>query len=251
MSEEEILLKNRMKDLADRCYNDNRYTFTNFLSLAEQSSFYEVEREVSFVKAKMWGGTDLAERAVLRFGSIDQLGYEEDFPIVCFVIEPLIGKFSDDLSHRDYLGALMNLGIEREVLGDIFIQEKGAVLFCLESMADYISENLTRVKHTSVKLTRLSGCPELDKVTGETKNIQIASERIDAVVSRAFNLSRSDSIQFFQEKRVFINGRVCENNSKQIKAGDRITLRGKGKFDYLGSKGTTKKGKVSADIIIY
>lgn len=251
MSEEETLLKNRMKDLADRCYNDNRYTFTNFLSLADQSCFYEIEREVNFVKTKLWGGTDRAERVLLRFGSEEQLGYEEEFPIVCFKIEPLMGKFSDELSHRDYLGALMNLGIEREVLGDIFILEKSAILFCLENMADYISENLTRVKHTSVKLSRLKECPELEANKGEIKNIQVASERIDGIISRAFNLSRSDSIRFFQEKRVFINGRVCENNSKQVKAGDRITLRGKGKLDYLGSKGTTKKGKISADIVIY
>ncbi len=251
MSTEEELFKNRIRDLADKSYRENRYTFTNFLTLYEQSLFFETEREINFAGPIIFGGNDACERVVIRFGKEEELGYDEPFPISCLKIEPLIGKFSDELSHRDYLGALMNLGIEREVLGDIFPDDRSAVLFCLDSMTEYITENLTRIKHTSVKVTKLNECPKLKVLEGEIKNIQIASERVDAVLSRAYNLSRSECIEYFQERKVFINGRLCENNSKQVKPGDRITLRGFGKIDYLGSKGTTKKGKISSDIKIY
>lgn len=251
MSEEEVLFKNRIRDLAERSYSESRYTFTNFLTLAEQSLFHEMERELGFAGTKVFGGHESCERVVIRFGKEEELGYIEDFPISILKIEPLIGKFSDELSHRDYLGALMNLGIEREVLGDIFPADKSAVLFCLDSMADYIIENVSRIRHTSVRVTKLEECPKIKAIEGEIKNIQIASERVDAVLAKAYNLSRSECIEYFRDRKVFINGSLCESNSKLLKPGDRITLRGFGKTDYLGSKGTTKKGKISSDIKIY
>lgn len=109
-------LKNRIRELADKSYNQNQYTFTGFLGLAEQDALWQVEREVKFAGITLYGGREEAERKLLRFGSEAELGYEQPFPICCIRIRPLSAKFADKLSHRDYLGALMNLGIERSTM---------------------------------------------------------------------------------------------------------------------------------------
>lgn len=248
MNKEDEILQNRIKDLADRCYKNSMYTFTDFLSMADISAFYQIEREVNFVNFSMWGGTEDAERKVLRFGSMEQLGYEEDYPVTALQIKPLIAKFSDNLSHRDILGALMNLGIERSVLGDIYLNGNVAYVFCLDNIAEYICDNLSKVKHTSVMCSVIDNVPELFGGEKVEKTIQIQSERIDAIISKVYNLSRSQSIPLFPEKKIFVNGRQCENNSYSCKAGDVITVRGLGRFDYIGVGGVSKKGKLNATV---
>lgn len=250
MNKEEELIKNRIRDLADRSFNNNQYTFTDFLSMAEASIYYSNIQEFNFVKGTLWGGNDICERKILRFGCEDQLGYSMEFPIKILCIKPLMAKFSDLLTHRDILGALMNLGIERSVLGDIYIIKNIAYVFCLDSISDYICENLSKVKHTSVLCVEVDNTPEL--VVGEKleKCIQIQSERIDAVIAKVYNLSRSQSIPLFAERRVFVNGRLCENNSYSVKVGDMITVRGNGRFEYVGVEGISKKGKLNARVIV-
>ena len=155
----------RIKELAERSYNNGVFTFTDFLSAAELSDYYEKEREVSFAHPVLFGGCDIAERKMLRFGNPSDLGYGQAFPIVALSVEPLAAKFADDLNHRDFLGALMNLGIKREVLGDIFVKGNKACVFCKEDIADYIIENLVRIKHTSVKVSRTEDTNEITAPT--------------------------------------------------------------------------------------
>lgn len=121
-------LKNRIRELADKSYNQNQYTFTGFLGLAEQDALWQVEREVKFAGITLYGGREEAERKILRFGSEAELGYEQPFPICCIRIRPLSAKFADKLSHRDYLGALMNLGIERSTMA-IFCRERAKLFY--------------------------------------------------------------------------------------------------------------------------
>ena len=131
-------LKNRIRELADKSYNQNQYTFTGFLGLAEQDALWQVEREVKFAGITLYGGREEAERKILRFGSEAELGYEQPFPICCIRIRPLSAKFADKLSHRDYLGALMNLGIERSTIGDILPGEKEAYYKTLGGFLTYL-----------------------------------------------------------------------------------------------------------------
>ena len=135
-------LKNRIRELADKSYNQNQYTFTGFLGLAEQDALWQVEREVKFAGITLYGGREEAERKILRFGSEAELGYEQPFPICCIRIRPLSAKFADKLSHRDYLGALMGLGIKREVIGDIIVSDEKCHIFVLKDMAAYPKTNL-------------------------------------------------------------------------------------------------------------
>lgn len=245
------LLKKRFVELAEKSYRNNQYVFTNFLNMAEMNAFYEIRKEIFYIPFTAFGGTENCERLMLRFGSEDLFGYEEPFPIVCIQAEPLIEKFADQFSHRDFLGAIMNLGIEREVVGDIAIKGKKAYIFCVEKIASYIAENLVQVKHTSMNCRILTEAPDILKPTLETKEVTAASERIDAVIGKLCNLSRSQSALAFREKKIFVNGKQCENNSYQLKAGDVVTFRGFGKFVYEGIKYETKKGKICSTVSVY
>lgn len=248
--EDEVKLKKRFLELADRSYRSDKFIFTDFLSMAEVSLLYSLEREIGPKNMTLFGGIEDAERCVARFGNPDSFGYTEEFPILCIKVEPLMQKFSDDLSHRDILGSIMGLGIERSNLGDILINDNRAYVFCLERMAAYVIDNLSKVRHTSVKCSLTEEVPS-NTADGMEMNVQAHGERIDGLVSKIYGLSRSKSIDLFRQQKVFVNGRVCENNSYNLKKNDMVSVRGSGRFKFLGIIGTTRKGNLTISIIKY
>lgn len=250
-SKEEIQLKNRIKDLADKSFQQNIYTFTGFLGLSEQDVFWQTATDIKYAKYELWGGVEGAERKVVRFGNAEDMGYEEEYPIVCIHIRPLLEKFADNLSHRDFLGALMNLGIERSTLGDIKINGKEAYLFCLESIAEYILTNLDKIKHTSVKCMLVEDIAEIPAEEPEHMEVLLPSLRLDVCLAKVYNKSRGDILDYFRAKKVYVNGRLCENNSKLLKEKDVVNLRGFGKFVFTGTYYETKKGKLRVEIDIF
>lgn len=245
------LLQKRMLELAERSYNNNVYTFTPFLGLSEQQAFYEVQRDVAYAGYDMEGGSPLCERKMIRFGLPEALGYEEAYPIQCLKIEPLTPKFAEHLTHRDFLGAIMNLGIERSTVGDIFVEDKEAVVFCQDSIADYLIGNLEQVRRTRVKCTVSEVAEHLRAPITEQVSLSVASARIDTVIAKLYNIARSQSVELFKGGRVYVNGRVTENNSYTLKNGDTVTARGFGRFVYTGEQGETRKGKVRIGVEVY
>lgn len=247
--------KKRIMELANRSFQTGMYTFTDFLGLAQQSELWELEKEISFAGVKLYGGYEQADRVIARFGREEDMGYDLAFPIVCIHISPLMKKFSDDLSHRDFLGALMNLGIERSTIGDIKVSEKEAYIFCLDNMAQYISDNLFKVKHTSVKCTVLADAESISShfidEQPKEKIVVVSSLRADGMISKVYNLSRNESLELFQSQKVFINGKLSENNSQQVKNGDVINARGYGKFKIGSEPKETRKGKISISAYIW
>lgn len=243
--------KSRFYDLARKSYQQNMFTFTGFLGLSEQDLFWQEEKELSYAGYEFFGGADHCDRLVLRFGNPQELGYEEPFGIVCVHIAPLSEKFADDLSHRDFLGALMNLGIERVTLGDIRVGHKEAYLFCLESIAPFICEHLEQVRHTRVRCRIVEQAAQIPEEEPQTVTVQVSSERIDAVIAKVYNRSRNDVTELFRSAKVYLQGRVCENNSRMLKEQDVVNVRGFGKFIYLGNKGETRKGKLNVQAAVF
>lgn len=248
---DEKKIKNRFLELANRAYKQNMYTFTGFLGLSEQAIFWEMERELKFSGYTLNGGNPDCERKILRFGDIENLGYEEAFPIDCIKVTPLLKKFSDEFSHRDFLGAIMNLGIERNTIGDIFLSNKEGYVYCLNSISDYIIENLEKVKHTYVKCIKTEEFLRINKDSGEILEITVTSDRIDVVVAGIYHMSRNESLSCFEKGIVYVNGRLCTSNAKSLKSGDIVNIRGKGKFLYQGILLTTKKDKYRIGVQIY
>lgn len=251
-SEKEVQqLKNRFRELAERSYSQGVFTFTGFLGLSEQEIFWRQERELSHAGYTLEGGCQGADRVMIRFGSETQLGYQVPFPIVCIHISPLMQKFADDLSHRDFLGALMNLGIDRSTLGDIKVGDKEAYLFCLDTVSNFICENLTQVRHTHVRCCVTEDYAAALQEEPEIMNIQVQSLRVDAVLSKVYNMSREKSLELFRAGKVYVNGRLCENNSRPLKQGETVNARGYGKFSLLGEPRETRKGRLAMEAAIY
>lgn len=244
-------LKNRLRDLAEKSFRQNLFTFTGFLGLSGLDVFRQIEKELSYAGYTLFGGAEETDRKVIRFGNADEMGYEMDFPIACIHIRPPAAKFAEALSHRDFLGALMNLGIERSALGDIRVGDREAYLFCLEPMAEFICEQLTQVKHTPVKCSLVEAAQEVPREEPELVTVQAASLRADAVIAKVYNKSRESCLELFREQKVYVDGRLCENNSRQLKAGETVNVRGFGKFEVLGDPRETRKGRKALKIAVY
>lgn len=245
-TDDSVLIK-RFSQLHTRAFSQNTYIYTDFLTASEQDILLSsVSHGVS-----LYGGFCNSERNIAVFGSEDEFGYKAEPPVVCIKASPLNKRFSDELSHRDVLGALMTLGIKREVVGDIFINDNGAYIFCLERLAEFIKENLTRIKHTSISCEITSELPENIGGTLQKISLIIASPRLDAVVGGIFKLSRSSAAALVSSKKVFINGKLTENTSYNLKENDTVSVRGYGKFKWQGVFGETKKGRAKAEALIY
>ena len=245
------LLKKRFIELARKSFSADIFTFTDFLGLAEQAAFNEVKKELKGIRYESFGGADGAERVIIRFGSEDELGYSLPYPISIIKVEPLSPKFADKLNHRDFLGAILNLGIERDTLGDIVIIDNVGYLFALEGMAEYIADSLTRVKRTDVRATVVTELPEGELYRTERRTVQISGERLDAVIAKVFSLSREDAQLLFKRRLVFADGRQIDSTSYTPKENEKISVRGHGRFIYLGQQSLSKKGKLNVAVDVY
>ena len=238
----------RFEELAQRA-NDREYTvFSDFLGLSEIS---EISAMRFSVPVTLWGGYDNAERCVACFGDREYFADKSDYPIKCILIKPVNQKFADNLSHRDFLGSLMGLGIRREVLGDIIISENKGYLFCLETIADYIIENLTQVRHTTVECELTENIPTDILPQPENLEIIVSSERLDVIVSAIYKMSRSQVLPIFHTEKVFVNGIVKTSPSATLNVGDKVSVRGFGRFIYNGVLRHTKKDRLVISVDIF
>lgn len=235
--------ENRFNELYNRAYEKSYNTFSEFLNLQEQSVLAN-----TYLPCVKFGGYENAERVVAGFGENVTAG---DFPIALLEISPVMQKFADRLSHRDFLGALMNLGIKRELLGDIIVKDNIGYLFCLEHIKDYIIGSVDRIKHTTVTVREIESLPD-NAVSVPTEYEKIVSSlRIDAVISAVYNLSRNDSAKLFAQEKVFVNSRQVNSPSYQLKDGDIISLRGFGRFIFDKALRSTKKDRLVISIQKY
>lgn len=242
MNKEELILQKRLLELSNQSFRRDIVTFSDFLNLNELNILHTTPKDLFPTGFQTHGGYDMAERQMVAFLP-DALYYEFEYPMSAVEIRPLQSKFADELNHRDYLGSLMNLGIERSRMGDILINGKSAVVFVKSDIAGYISEQLTRVRHTTVQArirenTDIEFRPDFEEIFGN-----VASVRLDSVIASAYPLSRSKITPYIENGRVFVNGKLVTSNGYSLKNGDIISVRGLGRLRYEETLGTTKKGR--------
>ena len=250
MKDEERLICNRLLDMANNCYYRNIPVTSDFLDLNSQTLFHGIIGELPDVRWIMTGGYELAERRMVIFlptymedvSDGDTGATDEFFSMIRIV--PATKNFSEMLNHRDYLGAILNLGISRTKIGDILVGEDCTYFFCTNGIADYIADNLSVIKHTSVRCEitshrNINYEPAYEAIQGS-----IASLRLDSVIALGFNSSRSHLISYIQEGKIAVNGRIITSNAYNIKPGDIISVRGLGKIRFISEITTTKKGRL-------
>ena len=241
MAEDDIgRLTKRFAELAERADRSSIWQYSKFLTIAEQAELLKLRLPVPVT---LCGGIDGAERRIACFGSEALMGCEPEPPIECVRISPLNPRFSGELTHRDYLGALMALGVTRDVMGDIIVSGSEAYLFCLDQIAAYMIDELHEVGRTSVK-AELSDPPESTSESGEEISIVIASERLDALIAAVWKLPREEAKALCEKGLVYVDSRLRERAGDRIDEGAAVSVRGRGRFIYVGLDRETKKGKL-------
>ena len=249
MEKDEFFLK-RIRELANLSWQRDIVTFSDFLNLNEQNIVSSLKHQFPQIVMETSGGYENAERQMVAFHP-DALAFTWEYPIDCLKIEPKAIKFSESLTHRDYLGALLNLGIERSVIGDIVVQEKAAWFFCNKKMTDFFITNLCRVRHTNILITIVDKQEELPSPKMETIHGTCASVRLDSLIALAFKASRSSMVSYIEGGQVFVNGKLITSNGYEPREGDIISVRGKGRFIYDGTSNQTRKGRSSIQLSLY
>lgn len=248
MNKEETLLQKRLIELSRTAYMRGIVTFSDFLNLNELNILHTTPKNLFLSQYETFGGYGLAERQMVAFlpdalYAFSDLEDTLEYPFQVLEISPLNKRFSEELSHRDYLGAVMNLGIERCKLGDIMVEGNRGILFVKEELSDYIRENLTRIRHTSVMVSLSPDFPEDYEPKYEEIKGTVASIRLDTVLSLAFPLSRSKLTAYIEGAKVFVNGKLITSNGYRLKEGDMISVRKMGRILYGGILSETKKGR--------
>lgn len=262
MDKEETLLQKRLIELSRIAYTRGIVTFSDLLNLNELNILHTTPKNLFYSRYETFGGYDLAERQMVAFlpdalyynGTGDLADSDESglgYPLEVLKIRPLNQRFSEELGHRDYLGAVMNLGIERCKLGDIMIDGTDAFLFVRKEMAEYIRENLTRIRHTSVQAETALDFPVSYEPKYEEVRGTVASVRLDTVLALVYPLSRSKITAYIEGARVFVNGKLITSNGYRLKERDIISVRKMGRIVYDGVLSETKKGRYMVQVRKY
>lgn len=250
MQKEEQLLAKRLEELSANAYHRGIVTYSDFLNLNELNILHSLPKTNLFTGYQTFGGYELSERQMVAFIP-DALYCEIHYPMVPIKISPLNAKYAEELTHRDYLGAILNLGINRSKIGDILVDEKTAIVFAHESLDDFFSKELTKVRHTLIQASTL----EQEEFHFQSKYEEIkgtvASVRLDSLLALAFPASRTKMTSVIEAARVFVNGRLITSNGYQVKEGDIISVRQMGKFRYVEMMSRTKKNRIFVKIHKY
>ncbi|MBE7050033.1 MAG: hypothetical protein E7394_04600 [Ruminococcaceae bacterium] len=230
------------KDLYNKAIFSGRCLYTKFLTPPEAETIYNrFPKDVCPIT--LFGGYDDAERKVASFGEPHD---KENFPIACIKV---ISKGSKALSHRDYLGTVLSLGIKREMIGDIVITDEGTYIFALEEIAPFIVDNLFKVSNTGVECAICEKTEDV-RIRREyvTYDSTVSSLRLDSVVASAVKKARSASLELIQRGLVLQNYKETNSASSPVKDGDILTIRGFGKFLIKTNGSVTKKGRIHIEI---
>lgn len=249
LTQEEKLLVARVSDYIQKCDKNCKTVFTDFLSEREAAIVCAAVAQAGFSDSTIFfGGFNNAERTVVGFFPQYSIYLEKsellkEFPIVALKIT--CSGFKEH-THRDYLGSILALGLERCVIGDIVVGANGyeATVFVLEKMSEFIIDTLKLVGRDGVKIKKCA-LNEISEITHGVSEIfgTVASLRIDSFVSEILSISRDKAVKLIESGFVSINHIQALSKSEQISAGNIITVRGYGKFKLSQVGDTNKKGR--------
>lgn len=236
------LLTAKIEDLFELCGKYCEARFSDFLDGAEQSI---INREVVFpygCSVMIYGGFPDAEKKIIGVFPEWEEPDASAFPIVCIKAE---GGYTRPLTHRDYLGSVLSLGISPSKLGDIVVSDGCAYIFLHSDIAEYVSGSLHKIGNQSVKLSLI---PDPSSVKIERKYLTIetvcASERLDALTAAAANISRSEAAKLIEGGKVKLNHLEIYKTSETVKEGDLLSVRGSGRFIVYRFGAKTRKKRL-------
>lgn len=241
-SDEKILLR-KISDLIKKSDKTFSVEYSHFLTPAEQTLISGVDEFFGYCSFD--GGYEDAERRLCRISGSEYCT-DDGLPLKIFTVK----ASAADFSHRDILGSLMGLGIKREMVGDIITNGDTAQLLCHTAIADFVEFNLKKIGRYNITIKEDSLALVNEKKT-EDMMINISSMRLDCISAECFGLSRSKAAEFIKSGAVSQNWLICTEPSKEVKNGDKISMRGKGKVEIVKICGTSKKGRLFVSVKKY
>ena len=237
---EDAILRARIEDALRSAESHARLSFVGFLDERQAAMAREILQRRKDVL--LWGGDASCERVVLGIFPAWQEPDPEDFPITAVTL-----RFRKEaaLTHRDVLGSLMGLGVARDTIGDIRMERGRAVVFVRREILSYFLTQLTKIGREGVSVAEgadfpLPGGAKMVPISGT-----IASPRLDCVVAALINASRSNAADRIVSGNVLLNFLPCVSVSKEVAEGDKITVRGVGKFCVEQIGPLTRKQRLS------
>lgn len=244
-NKEERLFIARCLDQVEIAHGKHRPVLTGFLDPGQAALLTQVAAGAGGVQVHTWGGYPDAERVRACLRPADWRPVPPDFEISLLRVSPRVpGGTAPSLCHRDYLGALLGLGLKREKIGDCLVQPSEGVVCLAAEIAGFVEENLTQVGRWTVTVQPVApgeSLPEPPPLRSRT--VTAASPRLDAVLGAAFNLSRSRAAALIRAGSVNVNWRAQTNPDAPLRAGDTVSCRGRGRFRVLELAGPTRRGR--------
>lgn len=247
---DQVLAMRNLLDKIERVMAYHKEEYTDFYDPHRRKLCYSILNRFSDINYHEEGGYEEAERkAVIIYPSYLQKEHVNN-PVGSIEIIP---KYEyTNLNHRDYLGGLVSLGIDRSKIGDILVHDFYAHVILEERIIDYILLNINKIGRESVQIRRIDlSSIKKSKLEFRMKIANVASLRVDNIISSVFNMSRSESIKIIRQGRLKVNWKPVVQSSYKIVEGDIISLRRKGKFMIDEVLGNTKKGRIKIKLKIY
>ena len=254
-NDKDKLLISKVMDKIKFCETKNKIQNTDFLDMAEQKlieSFLKLQKITNYIIA---GGYEEAERKILLFYpekleglKIESIINLNEYLKVIRIILP--NEMFGEYQHRNYLGGLMKLGIERSKIGDILVDDSGADIIIEPEICKFLLTNLqslTRFSKSKIEQIDVADLKKIE-IKKEIIKITVSSMRLDNIVAELAKCSRGKACEILTQERVLINHEVFTKASKEIKENDTVTIRGKGRFVVKQIVGNTKKGRLFLEI---
>ncbi len=239
----------RIADLARLVSKRGEPAFSDFLDPARAELWSRAIMKEYHITARAFGGFADAERCIL--GLSDAEIPNDDYPISVVSVTYDTKENPKAPTHRDFLGSVLGLGLDRSKIGDILISDNQAHIFAHTKMAGFIADNLLTVGKTSVH-TQIVNVADLEaQTTAKNMRCTVNSLRVDCVIAEAFNLSRTKAADLVDAERVFLNWAVTTKRERAVSAGDTITVRKMGRVKLVEVIGQSKKGKWIVELEIF
>jgi len=234
----------RIMDLASQVMKKHEPAFSDFMSPEDQDVAVKILMQIPDVQFDMFGGYPEAEYMVVGVFPDWMMHTKADFPLHIVDI-----KMKEETSHPSVMGSVLGLGIKREKIGDIIVYDDVIQVVSGGAMADYIGTHLRKIgKHKAEASVFSIDHIKPKEPEYESFSTTVKSLRLDAIVSAGFNMSRGKAADLIKQERVKVNYRYITSVSVQLKEGDLISVRGKGRLVYAGDDGTTRKERIRVQL---
>lgn len=242
------MLLSQVLDKFEIAENRNKIQYTDFLDMAQYELVEKFIKKMNVYNYISYGGFEQAERKMIII-------YPEKFnidvvrknliDIIQIIRIELPADLKEKYTHRDYLGGVIKLGVKREKIGDIIVDRDGADIIIQKEISKFLQENLgglTRFSKSKITVENIENLREVN-IKKEEIDIIVSSNRLDNVIAELARCSRNKALDIINTERVFINFQNETKKTKQIKVGDIITIRGKGRFHIKDEVGQTRSGR--------